>query len=181
MTCPKCRDSGGLGPCPDCGAEPLTDPLAAWLQCTDAEIVRSLIDDWKADAAKLSDKYKYACRELSSVTGALQSVRAERDEAQADKESLLTEVGNLREAFQGAWETTEYWKKQAENHRAERDKQFANVAKWQDSLGYLSPRIAAADFRRYKAVLLDLWETVGDTKPWQTWFANRGIDPEELK
>lgn len=156
MTCPRCRGSGGLGPCPDCGAEPSTDPLAAWLQCTDLEIVRSLIDDWKADAAKLAEKYQYACRELSSVVGELQSARE-------DKEALALEVANLREAFQGAWETIEYWRKQAEKHRAERDKQFANVAEWVDSLGCPSPKIVAADIERYKAKLRDC-----------------GIDPEEV-
>lgn len=148
MTCPKCRGSGGLGPCPDCGAEPMTAPLAAWLQCTDLEIVRSLIDDWKADVAKRAENHRLACQELSSVVGALQSVRAERDAHLAD---LKLVEANRDEV----WEELQIARAQVENRDAGLD--------------------------HLKAVLLDLWETVGDTKPWQVWFANRGIDPEKLK
>lgn len=139
------------------------------------------------DGDKGEDYWKARCEEAHALLAT----------AMADKEALSTDVANLREAFQGAWETIEYWKKQAEKHRAERDKQFANVVEWHDSLGYLSPGIAAADFKRYKATLKNInllrleaenERPSGDAADgWDRAFEEvgrellaHGIDPEEL-
>jgi hypothetical protein len=55
--------------------------------------------------------------DIDQLQQRLGKVTRERDRYRDDREALLTEVDNLREAFKGALEMVDYWKGRGDRYR----------------------------------------------------------------